>query len=166
MFSSELCWHRGISKLWYSITLPPRTESSFFALSTEKGHVRSYWRSHLTPSPYVRTNPRSVRFSYDRRRFPAVLDVKAGYPILTRRSIALSRTRACEEIKFRRSEIPSSRTPRCRALWLGSRPSSTRRTVHNSSSAFAGAGRPRQKTFSFSFRERSKESHNRAILAM
>lgn len=33
MFSSELCWQRGIPKLWYSITSPSRGRPSFFALS-------------------------------------------------------------------------------------------------------------------------------------
>lgn len=169
MFSSELCWHRGISKLWYSITLPLRTESSFFALSTEKGHVRSYRRSHLTPSPYVRTNPRSVRFSdfYDRRRLPLPsfltlrLDIQSLWDVLSRfLGHELAKKLNFVGVKFHPVERPLPGIVTC------SRPSSTWHSVHNSSSASAGAGRPRQKTFSFSFRERSKEFHNRAILAM
>lgn len=79
--------------------------------------------------------------------FPLAPRAKVGYPILARHSIAFPRTRAREEIKFRRSEIPSSRTPvadHCDSL---SPLVNTAHTVHNSSSAFAGARRPRQKTF-------------------
>lgn len=78
-------------------------------------------RPHKPPFSPILTASSTVVASPSRRAVP---DVKAGYPILARRSIAFSRTRACEEIKFRRSEIPSSRTP-VAGIVTCSRPSST-----------------------------------------
>lgn len=60
---------------------------------------------------YIRASPRSIRFARRLRTFPLAPRAKVWYPILARHSIAFPRTRAREEIKFRRSEIPSSRTP-------------------------------------------------------
>lgn len=47
MFSSELCWQRGISKLSYSITPSARKQSSLFALSLSRRVERDPAILHL-----------------------------------------------------------------------------------------------------------------------
>lgn len=110
-------------------------------------------RSHKPPlGPILTASPPFLTLRLDIQSLRDVLSCFLGHELAKKLNFV--------GVKFHPVERPLPGIVTC------SRPSSTWRTVHNSSSAFAGAGRPRQKTFSFSFRERSKESHNRAILAM
>lgn len=120
-----------------------------------------HWRSHLTPSLYVRSDSHGFYVAASPPFLTLRLDIQSLRDVLSRfLGHELAKKLNFVRVKFHPVERPLPGIVTC------SRPSSTWRYVHNSSSAFAGAGRPRQKTFSFSFRERSKESYNRAILAM